>query len=159
VLSGGPVNKEKWKEYVSRAYAYWTPHKWFGLTAEFMYERMERDEQFALGLHKADTYRVPFGINFYHPCGLSAMLKASYVYQRGEFERQYPFPTGVFEHGKDQFGLVDFAINYRLPKRYGFITFGVKNLFDTSFKFYDTDPVSPSIQPARFIYGKVTLSF
>jgi len=153
------VNKEKWKEYVSRAYAYWTPYKWFGLTAEYMYERMTREEQHALGLRKVDTHRVPLGINFYHPCGLSAMLKATYVYQRGEFERQYPMSTGVFEQGKDQFGLVDFAINYRLPKRYGFITFGVKNLFDTSFKFFDTDPVSPSIQPARTIFGKLTLSF
>jgi outer membrane receptor protein involved in Fe transport len=158
ILSGEPVNKEKWKEYVSRAYAYWTPHKWFGLTAEFLYERMDREEQFTLGLRKADTYRVPFGINFYHPSGLSAMLKATYVYQRGEFERMYPFATGVFEKGKDQFGLVDFAINYRLPKRYGFISFGVKNLFNEHFKYYDTDYYNPSIKPERFIYGKVTLA-
>ena len=36
-------------------------------------------------------------------------------------------------------GLTDVAINYRLPKRYGFITVGATNLFDREFEFFDTD--------------------
>jgi hypothetical protein len=44
---------------------------------------------------------------------------------------------------------------------------GVKNLFDRSFKFQDTDihmgtvniASSPTIQPKRLVFGKFTLAF
>ena len=51
------------------------------------------------------------------------------------------------------------AISYRLPKRFGFITVGAKNLFNQSFKYFDTDPWNPAIQPDRMVYCKVTLAF
>jgi tetratricopeptide (TPR) repeat protein len=158
------VHKDKWHERVGRAYAYWTPYKWFGLSAEYLYERFTRQvpvnlPEVTLGINKVDTHRLPLGINFYHPCGLSAMLKATYVNQRGGFEWQNPMPTGTFTHGEDQFWLFDATISYRLPKRLGFISVGAKNLFDRGFKFFDTDPFNPAIQPARLVYGKVTLSF
>jgi len=47
----------------------------------------------------------------------------------------------------------------RLPKRYGFVTVGVSNLFDEDFKSEDTDVNNPEIQPARMIFGKVILAF
>jgi tetratricopeptide (TPR) repeat protein len=147
-----------WSENLARAYLYWTPHKWFGLTAEYMYEGVKRDIEFALGAKRVSTNRVPLGINFYHPSGLSAMLKGTYVYQKGSFERQSPTANGVYIDGDDHFWLFDAAINYRLPKRYGFITVGVRNLFDQKFKYYDTDWQNPAIQPDRFFYGKITLA-
>ena len=64
-----------------------------------------------------------------------------------------------FRSGNDQFWVIDAAISYRLPKRHGFITVGANNLFDESFKYYDTDIVNPTIQPDRMIFGKVTLAF
>jgi tetratricopeptide (TPR) repeat protein len=155
----GVVRKVKWHERVGRAYAYWTPHKWLGVTAEYLYEQFRRDELFDLGLHKVDTHRVPLGLNFYHPLGLSTTLKATYVNQDGRFMRQFQNFTGEFENGTDRFFLFDAAINYRLPKRQGFLTVGAQNLFNKSFRYYDTDPVNPSIQPARVIYARITLSF
>jgi hypothetical protein len=155
---GNPVREADWKEYLGRAYLYWTPYKWFGLSAEYLFERFKRDREFTLGVKEVETQRVPLGINFFHPCGLSAMFKASYVNQHGSFDRQYPFPTGTFTRGEDKFWLFDTAISYRLPKRYGFISFGVKNLLNKHFNFFDPDYFNPSIQPGRFIYGRVTLS-
>ena len=70
--------KVDWEERLGRAYLYWTPHKWFGLSAEYQYERFKRDRKFVAGIKKAETHRVPLGINFYHPSGLSACLKATY---------------------------------------------------------------------------------
>lgn len=153
------IDKNKWHERSGRAYIYWTPHKWVGLSAEYLYERFTRDQPFTLGLSNVETHRVPIGLNFYHPSGLSVMLKGTYVNQQGSFERQNPFPTQVFEHGEDQFFLFDAAINFRMPKRLGSVTIGAKNLFDKSFKYYDTDRVSPAIQPGRTMFGKLTLSF
>jgi outer membrane receptor protein involved in Fe transport len=157
--TGFPVaREEKWKEYLGRGYLYWTPHKWVGLSAEYLYERFKREPEFSLGVKEVVTHRVPLGVNFFHPAGLSAVFKASYVNQHGSFERQTPFATGVFEHGDDQFWLFDIAISYRLPKRLGFISVGVKNLLNKHFKYFDPDYFNPSIIPDRFIYGKITLA-
>ena len=104
-----------------------------------------------------DTHRVPLGINFFHPSGLSASLTTTYYNQDGDFERTvHGF---IFEQsGSDEFWLVDAAINYRLPKRYGFITVGARNLFDKEFKYFDVDWKNPSIQPDRFFFASVTLA-
>jgi tetratricopeptide (TPR) repeat protein len=147
-----------WKEQLLRAYLYWTPHPWFGLSAEYQYERFDREKEFVAGIRNVKTHRVPLGINFYHPSGFSAQLKATYINQEGRFQPQGVSPD-TFIPGEDQFCIVDASISYRLPKRYGLITVGVKNLFNKSFKFQDTDPVSPSIQPKRLVFGKFTLAF
>jgi tetratricopeptide (TPR) repeat protein len=145
-----------WTEKMARAYLYWTPHNWFGLSAEYLYERFERDQKFAQGARDVETHSVPLGVAFFHPSGISVGLRGTYIHQEGSYERA--LLGGVFEDGKDDFWLVDAAINYRLPKRYGFLTAGVTNLFDKEFRFFDTDPDNPRIQPDRFFFVKVTLA-
>ena len=65
---------------------------------------------------------------------------------------------GVFEDGDDQVWVVDAAIGYRFPKRYGFLTVGVTNLFDQEFDYIDTDGRNPSVQPDRQAFCKVTFA-
>jgi len=60
--------------------------------------------------------------------------------------------------GHDSFWLVDTGINYRLPKRYGFVTVGASNLFDQQFNYFDTDFNNSRIHPGRMVFGKVTLA-
>lgn len=150
--------KVDWEERLGRFYLYWTPHDWVGLSAEYMHEKFKRAEEFTLGTKNIDTHSVGLGSNFYHPSGLSAMLKASYYDQDIDFERQ-DAPRGFFESGRDRFWLFDAEVNYRLPRRHGFIAVGAKNIFDKSFKFRGTDLASPTIQPKRMVYGKLTLAF
>jgi len=145
-----------WEEKLARAYLFWTPHKWLALSAEYSYERLERAERFADGTRDAKTHYVPLGINFFHPSGLSASLKGTYVNQKGSFERQGSLET--FEDAEDDFWVVDAAISYRLPKRYGFITVGATNLFDKEFQFFDSDRDNPRIIPGRFLFARVTLA-
>jgi hypothetical protein len=140
---------------VGRAYLYWTPHNWLALSGEYLYEKFER-EKLASGAEDVKTHYIPLGINFFHPSGFGASLKGSYVNQNGSFERLSQ--AGVFESGEDDFWLVDAAINYRLPKRYGFITVGATNLFDNDFNYFETDPANPRIQPDRLVFARVTLS-
>ena len=147
----------KWDEYTGRAYLYWTPQEWFALRAEYQYEKFERKEELTLGLKQAKTHRVPLEINFFHPSGISCGLKGTYYDQKGKFERQ-ALITGDIESGNDVFWLFDAAISYRLPKRYGFFTIGVTNLFDEHFEYYDTDLNNPTIQPDRVFFGKLTVA-
>jgi outer membrane receptor protein involved in Fe transport len=81
----------------------------------------------------------------------------TYYNQDGTFER-ITGGGGVFQSGSDKFWLSDVALNYRLPKRYGFISAGVRNLFDEKFNYYDLDWKNPAIQPDRFFFGKITLA-
>jgi outer membrane receptor protein involved in Fe transport len=102
-----------------------------------------------------NTHRVPLGISFFHPSGLSAGLKATYFNQDGRFVL---LNTRDVRSGSDDFWTVDAAISYRLPKRYGFITVGATNLFDQKFKFFDRDARNPTIQPDRTFFGRITLA-
>jgi hypothetical protein len=151
-----PTREADWDEALGRAYLFWTPHPWLALRAEYLYEELTRDRQFPAGVRTADTHRVPLGISLFHPSGLSASLTATYFNQDGKFGG---FIAGVpIRHGSDDFWTTDVAINYRLPQRYGFITFGATNLFDEHFDFFDRDLRNASIQPARTFFGRVTLA-
>jgi hypothetical protein len=145
-----------WKEERARAYLFWTPHQWLSLSAEWLWEKFER-ERFAFGAKDVQTNFLPMGVNFFHPSGVYVALKSTYVTQKGRFERQ--FQAGIFEDGEDNFWLADTFLGYRLPKRYGFITVGVTNMFDKEFQYYDTDPLNPRIQPERSVYARLTLAF
>ena len=151
-----PVTQEvDTDEYLGRAYLFWTPHPWLGLRAEYIFERFKNAPEKFDRFKDLDTHRVPLGINLFHPSGLSAFLTATYWNQDGEFVRI--LGRGV-QSGSDDFWTVDAAINYRLPKRYGFITVGATNLFDKEFKFFDTAPGNQSIQPTRTFFARVTLA-
>jgi tetratricopeptide (TPR) repeat protein len=152
---GNTPGNVDWDEKVYRAYLNWAPHKWLSLSADYLYEEFDRDESLGEGTLSVETHYLPLGINFFHPSGLSTFLKATYVDQEGRFERLSNI--GTFTNEQDDFWLLDAAISYRLPKRYGIITLGVTNLLDEKFEYFDTDRDNPRIQPERYIFGKVTL--
>ena len=154
--TAGPTSLEaNWTDNLARNYLFWTPAPWLALRAEYQYERERRDEQFSQGFTRLDTHRVPLGIGFFHPSGLSAFLTQTYNHQDGKFDLVTGAPS---QSGSDSFWLLDAAIRYRLPNRYGFVTVGATNLLDKKFKFFDTNVNNPTIQPKRFIFGSITLA-
>jgi hypothetical protein len=155
----GMTQKDDWKEYLARAYMYWTPHAWLALSGEYQYERFHRRRVFEAGIKEVDTHRLPFGVSFFHPSGFSTRLKVTYVDQHGDFQPRIFSDPDVFLRGDDRFWIVDAAARYRLPNRLGFITVEARNLFDERFKFQDTDPANPQIQPARSVFVRLTLAF
>jgi tetratricopeptide (TPR) repeat protein len=140
-------------EYFSRAYLFWTPHPWFALRTEYMFERFNNDSRLGQPT-RINTHRVPLGLNFFHPSGLGASLLATYYDQAGKFVRS----NICCDSGKDTFWTFDAAINYRLPNRYGFITAGASNLFDKQFRYFEVDRDNPHIQPDRMLFIKLTLA-
>jgi hypothetical protein len=142
------------KEYLSHAYLFWTPHPWMALRARYEFERVKDDPLLGEG-GNLDTHRIPLGVGFYHPSGLSASLTATYYRQLGNLIN---FTSFSLEPVNDHFWIVDPAINYRLPKRYGFVTVGATNLLDKNFKYFDTDFNNARIQPKRTIFFKLTLA-
>ena len=146
-----------WREKFGRAYLYWAVDPWIALSAEYQYERLDReDEPLRLGIVDATTHRVPLGFNFFHPSGLSVLLSGTYINQSGDFQKR---DSDEEFSGSDDFWLIDTSINYRLPARYGMVSVGAKNLLDTNFRFQDIDPENPRFIPERFVYARFTLSF
>jgi hypothetical protein len=145
--------EENGDEYTGRAYLFWTPHDWIALRVEGLYEKFETNGNLNLP-ENVETYRVPVGINFFHPSGLSALLSTTYYDQEGQFVRA----NGTDDRNDDTFWLADAAIRYRFPKRYGFFTIGATNLFDEDFDYFDTDVDNPAIQPDRYFFASITLA-
>ena len=157
--------EENQDELLHRTYLYWTPDKRVALRAEYEFEKLKRDALpgFANSIRPKEirTNRLPLGVNYYHPNGLFSEVLTTYYKQDVEF----PTLTGN-NHDDDSFWLVDFSAGYRLPKRYGLVSFVVKNVFDENFSFQDTllsgeaiKPSVPTIQPERAVYWRFTLSY
>jgi hypothetical protein len=141
--------KENIKEYFGRAYAFWTPHPWFALSAQYLYERLE-SEGLSDVPQNLKTERVPVAAKFFHPSGFGANVTATYVHQNGALVDG----TEV----SSSFTVVDAMLTYRLPKRYGFIAVGGTNLTDKKFNFFDTDVRNPTLQPTRMLFARVSVS-
>jgi tetratricopeptide (TPR) repeat protein len=141
------------REYLARNYFFWTPHPWLALRAEYMFERF-KSQGFTDQPERLTTHRVPLGLSFFHPSGLSVGLKATYVNQHGRFV----LINKDVQSGSNDFWTVDAAISYRLPKRYGFITIGATNVFDKKFRFFERDVRNPTIQPDRTFFARITMA-
>jgi len=149
------IERVDWKERLGRGYLFWTPHPWIAMSVEYQYERFDRDPRYSAGIERVETHRVPLGLGFFHPCGIFFRLKETYIDQAGRFQSQN---SPAITPGADHFWLTDASAGYRLPKRFGIVAVEARNLFDRSFRFQDTDPVSPVLQPKRTIVFKFTVA-
>jgi outer membrane receptor protein involved in Fe transport len=148
---------DEWRETLVRSYVYWLPMNWLALTTEYQFERLTRDRSAGSeNFWTLDTHRLPLGIGFFHPSGLLARLKMTYVSQSGEFP---DFSSGGRIDASDQFFVLDGSIGFRLPDRWGIVSLEVRNLLDETFRFQDSDIGNPSIFPKRTLFGKITLAF
>ena len=143
------LRNEDIKEYLGRAYAFWTPHPWFAFSAQYLYEKVDTEGMTDLPV-SVKTQRLPLGAKFFHPSGFGAGLTTTYLNQDAEF-------IGGTT-GSSSFWVVDAALTYRLPNRYGFISAGGANLTDKHFSFYDTDVRNPTLQPRRMLFARITLA-
>jgi tetratricopeptide (TPR) repeat protein len=143
-----------WEETLNRAYAFWAPHRWWALRAEYIFENFKRDPDFTNGVRDLDSHRAPLGVRFFHPSGLGASLTGTYWKQDGEFGEA----AVGFQQGSEQFWTVDAALSYRLPRRMGFVAVGATNLTDKEFRYYDIDENNPTIQPKRMAFVRLTLA-
>jgi outer membrane receptor protein involved in Fe transport len=156
-VTGVPkLENANWEEKQLRTYLFYTPHAWVALSAEWIWEKFEREKDHADFAKEVTTHSVPLGVNLFHPSGFGAAFKAAYINQDGSFAP--PFDVENFKDGNGDFWLLDAAVSYRLPRRYGFITAGVSNLTDEKFEYFDTDLNNPHILPDRFFFVRLTLA-
>ncbi len=148
----------EWSEDSARAYLYWAAHPWLSLSAEWFFERLERGSEFVGEEMLTDlrTSRVPLGLHLAHPGGPRLGVTATYVDQTGNFGDPV---GGLVTEGGDSFWVVDASVGYRLPRRLGFASVAVNNLFDAGFRYQETDPGSSHVAPERVFSIRLTLTF
>ncbi len=143
-------------ERLARAYFFAAPHPWLTFGAELQYEDFDLDPELQFPFSMVKTRRVPLSARFFHPSGWGAFLGATHLDQEGDFRR----PIDIeFLPDSRSFWVVDAALRYRLPRRYGFLVAGVNNLTDEQSTYQATDSKNLSIRPGRAIYARVVLAF
>ncbi|MGB5467518.1 MAG: tetratricopeptide repeat protein, partial [Sedimenticolaceae bacterium] len=153
------------EEDFHRLYVYWTPSARWGVTGEIVYDRFKADSgeatEFDNVPEKVRTVSLPIAATYFHPSGLFGGLQGTYVDQHVKRSSNAPGADG-----KDDFFLVDLAVGYRLPKRSGILSLGIKNVFDKDFKYQDNSYREFSSEastgpyfPDRTIMGQLTISF
>ncbi|MGH8610597.1 MAG: TonB-dependent receptor, partial [Gammaproteobacteria bacterium] len=156
------VVNEKRKEDLHRAYLYWAPTDQLALTAEYFLERIGRSgPPGTIGpndVTELTTHRLPLGISYFHTSGFFSGMKATYFNQDVESRDRGD------SSGTEDFWIIDAAIGYRLPQRFGILTLGAENLLDNEFRFQDTrfnsnEPIPPLLVPDRLVSIKFTLAF
>jgi len=150
------VQDDPAREKIARAYLFLTPFDWVALRAEYAFEDFRRDQALLFAFTKVQTHRVPLGVQFFHDSGVSVAFGATYLDQDGTFLRN---SNTTFEDGNRDFWMLDTGVRYRLPRRYGFVAFGVNNFLDEDSPYQATDVRNPDLRPGRLFYGKVTLAF
>ena len=150
------VGEFEWLEQERGAYVYWAPTRSLAVTARYQYEHFERpvdftgDEQ----IIEVRTHRVPLGVSFFSPGGVSARVNATFVNQTGSFDDVLGNPFA----GSQRFWVLDASVGYRLPRRVGVLTVDGRNLLDRTFRFQETDRAMPSVALRRVIFAKWTLA-
>jgi tetratricopeptide (TPR) repeat protein len=152
------TNVNEW--YQAIGYMNYAPHPWVALRLSYQYDQYSNSNpsQGWTSASQLNTSRVPLSAGFFHPSGLIANVTLTYWNQSGTF---FPLsaPTGSpLVDGRDTFWLTDAMVGYRMPKRYGLMTVGVKNLFNDHFSYFNTDWNNPIIQPNRMVFFKITIA-
>jgi tetratricopeptide (TPR) repeat protein len=152
--------EDNWQEDIGSAYLYWAPALYTTLGLEYSYENFYNDTfSGPQGTKNLTTHRLSPQLRFFHPTGISATARATFIDQQVEyFQTIFSLPEDSGQDS-DQFWVVDLSVSYRLPQRYGIFTLEVRNLFDEQFNFLDTDPRNPEILQGQQIIGSLTLSF
>jgi tetratricopeptide (TPR) repeat protein len=159
---------QSWREKSARTYLYksfagpdaagpasgWNAT--FSISGE--YENLSRAQYYTgpEGILDLDTYRVPVGLFLFAPRGLALRLVTSYVRQDGE--RSIDIGLPVVSIDEDAW-LTDIFLEYRLPKRFGVISVGARNIFDNELSLVDTNPLSPRDAQRRLVSGRVSVTF
>ncbi len=156
---------EERNETLHNIYLYWTPMDRLAFKAEFSYDLYRSQlgtatENGSVPI-AVETFSTPLSVSYFDPSGWFGRLGGTFVHQRLRLAA-----TAIQSQGNDNFFLTDADIGYRFPKRWGLASVGIKNLFNTHFRYQDDsyrefrdEPSTGPYFPDRIIMGRVVLNF
>ena len=150
----------KWRESTGTAYLYQTFSfsRWRGAASgDVEYEKIERPQILtgAEGIVDLTTVRVPVSLAIFDASGLTARVTTAYIDQSGTFSLDVGFPKVDQD---DNAWITDVVLDYRLPRRLGVISLGVKNVTNNVIDLVEIDPLNPRVAIKRFAFAKLRLT-
>lgn len=156
-----------WREKSGRAYWYralpseadaWLPPGWnaaISLSGELdTYSRPARRTG-PEAYNELDIWRFPVGLLFTTPSGWTLRTVVTYTKQETDFQIETIFPVVVRE---EDGWVTDVFVEFRLPDRFGIVSLGVRNAFDSRITIFETDPLSARTAGRRQIIGTISLT-
>ncbi|NOY63520.1 MAG: TonB-dependent receptor [Gammaproteobacteria bacterium] len=155
VFSDTKVTQFNRKEAFYRIQMDWAAYARWAASVRYQQERVSNK---APGPERVETAQVPVKISYFHPNNAFGKLTATHVRQHVTLDSGTSFSSRT-----EAFFVVDLAIGYRLPNRWGSITLEARNLFDKTFIFQDqnfmrSEPVSYEFIPERTIMTQLSLN-
>ena len=149
--------QQNWKEDFGRPYLDWIVTDRLSVNFGLQWERFVRNPAATDVEHFADLSlaRLPVEFRYSDTSGMFALLRMSFVQETGHFLDS----MGTIFGGRESFAVMDAGVGWRIPGRAIVGTLQVKNLFNSGFRFQDSDPTNPAIVPHRLVLGRVTFSF
>jgi hypothetical protein len=150
---------ENWKEELLLAYVNWKLHSGLVASMGYEFERFENEDN--VNPPDTTTNLATLALRYFNTSRFFGYFGTTYVDQSVIFNDNKP--TENKRH--DSFVLFDAAGGYCLPKRYGVVQIGVKNLFDENFQYQGLEGRTehPELQqpffPERTIYAQINLNF
>jgi hypothetical protein len=156
------------EERLDRIYAYWTLANHWAFSAQVVYDKYESEGSLDFN-HPTEITALsyPLQLQYFHPSGFFVGLGVTYVDQEVERDNAVLLlPESRFGEGGSDFTVADLGIGYRFPKRRGFASLSVQNLFDEDFDYQDDsyrefkdEPATGPYIPERVVMGRITLNF
>lgn len=166
----GELTKKRQREHRDHGYIYWALNEQFSINFDINYETVNRElfDTTDLTPGSIKTLRMPLSVNYFAPNGIFTKITATNVHQTIDKQTGLTIkglqPT--MREGADDFWTIDAQFGYRLPKRWGIVSIGVKNLFDEKFNYQEfyfqngvNNPIMPAFQPGRYLYSQITIAF
>lgn len=136
----------RFNEYSQRAYLNWVITDGIASNIDYQYNDLMIDDPSQLITHK-----IPFGLSFFHPQGLSLNINPIYVNQLYKH----------IEYGSinSNFIVLNFSLKYRLPNRLGILSMGAVNILNKNFSYWTPDLQDTSLFPERVLFTNIALNF
>ncbi len=143
---------DKYDEQSLRSYLYFTLNNTSTITTEFHYESFDRSP---LNNNNSPpltlkTTRIPLGFNYSSASRYSFRILSSFI------DQSYTDNNSILL--RNNFWITHFSISYKFKQRMGKVTFGIKNIFNKKFNFYDLEfsgePRLPLFIPEQTIFAK-----
>jgi hypothetical protein len=162
----GGVQDYEWQERLAKAYVYTAfpakatrallPEWSFTAGLEFERESFARPEDLTGPESILDmrTSVVPLWFRGFQPDGMGFRVSLTWASQKGNLQ----FFPGFNRFTRDEhFNVTDFELTFPLLAQRGVLVMGIRNLFDKTFSFFDTDPAFKRFIPGRYLFARLSL--
>ncbi len=151
---------EDWKEQIFLTYVNWKPYPELVASVGYELEYFENSDNY--DPPDTTTHLATLALRYFNPSGFFSYFGATYIDQSVTLD-----DNKLTENKRhDCFFLFDVSGGYRLPKRYGVVQIGVKNIFDENFQYQglgirtgQQELQQPPFFPERTVYAQLNLNF